>query len=97
MVPVKRLEIVIDAVHLPDLLDLLRAAGAPGWTIFRNLAGMGDRGERGHDQPTDVLSNVYILIAASPEQTQRIAEALRPLLARAGGLCLICDATSLRH
>ncbi|HMO26617.1 MAG TPA: hypothetical protein PKB10_10135, partial [Tepidisphaeraceae bacterium] len=59
--------------------------------------GMGDRGERGHDHPTDVMSNVYSLIAAGPEQAQRIADALRPMLTRAGGLCLVSDAMSLRH
>lgn len=94
---VKKLEIVIDAAHTPALLRALRNANAPGYTVFRDVQGMGDRGERSGDELTDVFRNCYVLVACSPEESQRITEAIRPLLQKYGGICLVTDAESLQH
>jgi nitrogen regulatory protein PII len=97
MKPVKRIEIVADAVFTEDLLAALRAAGAPGYTVMRNVAGFGERGERGADQPTDVLGNVLVLIAAEPELVPKLVDAVRPILTRFGGMCLVSDALWTLH
>lgn len=97
MVVVKRIEIVADATQLEPLLDRLRACGAPGWTVLKNVAGSGDRGERDADQPTDVLGNVMILVACDTTLAMTIVERVRPILSRFGGMCLVSDAMSAKH
>ena len=97
MTTVKRIEIVIDAAHTPDLLQALRDAGAQGYTVIRDVQGTGDRGERSGDELTDVFRNCYIIVACEPEMATQIVEAVRPMLRRHGGVCLISDAQWLRH
>lgn len=97
MKPVKRLEIVIDAAHTPALLRTVMEAGARGYTLIRDVQGMGDRGERSGDQLTDVFRNCYVLIACEPDQAERIVQQVRPLLERYGGMCLQSDAAWVKH
>ena len=97
MQTIKRIEIVVDAVQLDRMIGLIEKAGASGYTIIKDVAGQGHRGTRGADQPTDVLRNVMIIVAADVETTQKIADALRPLLKRFGGVCLVSDAQWLIH
>ncbi|MBX3730440.1 MAG: DUF190 domain-containing protein [Candidatus Sumerlaeia bacterium] len=97
MDPVKRVEIVTVAVAKPRLLEALERAGVPGYTILRAAEGYGDRGRRMADEVTAVFENMYVLVACSPEQAERVTVAVRPILERFGGICLISDATSIKH
>lgn len=97
MVAVKRIEIVADATQLEPLLERLRDCGAPGWTVLKNVAGFGGRGERDADQPTDVLGNVMILVACDEALAKTIVDRVRPILTRFGGICLVGDALSAKH
>ena len=97
MTPTKKLEIVIDATHTPELLAALKRAGAPGYTVIRNVEGTGDRGERAGDELTDVFRNCYIVVACPAERVEPLTDAVRPLLERHGGMCLCSDATWLEH
>jgi len=97
MTPAKRPEFVIEAAHTPGLLKALRQAGAPGWTIVRDVQGMGRRGERMGDELTDVYRNCYVLVACDPDVAETLIEAVRPVLDRHGGLCLVSDARWLRR
>ncbi len=94
---VQRIEIVIDAPHLPRMLRALTAAGAPGYTVVPGATGQGDRGEQRGDDVSGVSSNAYVLVAAEPDRVQPILDAVRPLLAAYGGLCLISEAQWLEH
>lgn len=97
MKAVKRIEIVIDAAHAPDVLAALRGAGAPGYTVFRDVNGMGDRGVRGGDSLGNVFRNCYVLVACDPHIADQIADAVGPLLKRHGGIYLVSDAEWLQH
>jgi PII-like signaling protein len=97
MEAVKRVEVVTVAVARPRLLEAVERAGAPGYTILRAAEGYGDRGRRMADEVTAVFENLYVLIACTPEQAERIADAIRPILERFGGICLVSDATSTKH
>lgn len=97
METVKRLEIIIDSMHTPRVVKALKATGATGYTIIRNASGAGDRGERRDDELTGVFGNSYILSACAPELAERVMDALRPLLKKYGGVCLVSDAQWLKH
>ena len=97
MTPMKRVEIVIDALELSAACALLDQAGVPGYTVIREVTGKGDRGDRGGDDLTGALKNGYILCACKDTQARAVAEAVRPLLKRLGGMCLLTDCLWVEH
>lgn len=97
MRPVKRIEIVIDSLELRKLLKNLEQVGVSGYTVIQDAVGMGDRGARAGDQLSDVLKNSYVIIACPEEQLQPLIDAIRPLLKRFGGICLVSDAQWIVH
>ncbi len=97
MTPIKRMEIVIDATHTPDLIDAIRAQGVAGYTVFRDVQGAGDRGVRRNDDPAGISGNCCVLIACEPGEMMKVVEAVRPLLETHGGMCLVSDAQWLKH
>ena len=98
MEPCKRIEIVIEEPLARRLAEQLAALGAPGYTLIPRARGSGDRGQRRGDEPTGTSTNCVFIIACSDEAVvQRIVDGIRPLLSRAGGICLISDALWVRH
>ena len=97
MIPVKRLEIVVDATYSPRIVKLLGEHGLTGWTLLRGASGAGDRGPRLADDITGVTSNHVIVTTCEPEALEGVIEELRGMLVRYGGMCLISDALWLRH
>ena len=97
MQQVKRIEIIIDTPEVPELLAVLRAQGVSGYTIFSNVTGAGDRGERRNDEPGGGSGNTCILTTTPPEKATALIEAIRPILKRRGGVCLVSDASWVKH
>jgi nitrogen regulatory protein PII len=97
MQAVKRVEIVTDTLELDRVLQLLTDAGVSGYTVIRNAEGKGHRGLRSGDDVTRVFQNSYVLVACSPEQVQAVVAAVRPVLKRVGGVCLVSDALWVLH
>ena len=97
MIPVKRLEIVIDAPHSTRVTELLSRLGLRGWTLLRGAAGAGERGRQFDDELTGVSSNHLILTTCPPDRLESLLEELRPLLVQCGGICLVSDAHWLLH
>ena len=97
MKPVKRIEIIIDVPEIPSLLALLRAEGVSGYSVFSPLTGTGERGERRNDEPGGGSGNACVLTAAPQEQATAIVNAIRPILSRRGGMCLVSDAEWVVH
>ena len=97
MQAVKRVEIVTDTLELDRILALLDKAGVSGYTVIRNAEGKGHRGIRSGDDLTSVFQNSYVLTTCSEEQLEKIVAAVRPVLKRIGGVCLVSDALWLIH
>ena len=70
MTPMKRVEIVIDALELSAACVVLDQAGVTGYTVIREVTGKGDRGDRGGDDLTGALKNGYILCACNDTQAR---------------------------
>lgn len=94
---VHRIEIVIDAGNAARAVDLLSRAGVDGYTLIRGVTGSGERGLRRGDEISGVSNNHYILTTCAPEKLDAVVSELRPLLERAGGVCLVSDARWLLH
>lgn len=97
MIPVKRLEIVVDARNSERVTEVLARAGLTGWTLVRNATGAGERGQRHGDGITGVSSNHVIVTTCPPDELDALMEEIRPLLTTYGGMCLVSDAQWLRH
>lgn len=98
MTPCKRIEIVIEAQLARRLAGCLDEAQAPGYTLIPRASGRGDRGRRRGDEPTGTDTNCVFIIACEDQNAvSRIVEAVRPLLSRFGGVCLVSDVLSLTH
>jgi hypothetical protein len=97
MEAVCRIEIVIAAPHSERVLALLDREGLHGYTLIRGVTGGGERGPQRGDEITGVSSNHYILTTCPPARLDAVTAALRPLLKKVGGVCLVSDARWLRH
>jgi len=97
MIAVKRLEIVVDALHGERITDLLGRHGLTGWTLVRGAKGAGERGRQHADEITGVSSNHLIITTCPPDRLDALLEDLRGMLERYGGMCLVSDASWLRH
>lgn len=98
MGPCKRIEIVIEDALSNKLARTLNELGIPGYTVIPGASGRGDRGHRRIDDPTGTLSNAVFIIACEDEMlAEKIVDAVRPLLSRSGGMCLVSDATWVKH
>lgn len=94
---VKRIEIITDALEMKEVTAVLEAHGVTGYTVIKNVIGKGERGLQSGDDLTDVFKNSYLLTTCPPEQVGEIVEAIRPLLKRRGGVCLISDSQWVVH
>ncbi len=90
-ISMKRVEIIIDAENLEELVKLLVDAGVRGYTVLKKAGGLGTRGTR---SPDDVLwqeENAVVILACKDDQANRIVKALRPKLKDFGAMCLLSD------
>lgn len=98
MKPCKRLEIVIEKPFSSRMADKLDEIGAPGYTVIEHASGSGDRGMRRGNDLTGASSNsVFIVACETQEEAEAIIDGIRPMLSRAGGICLVSDALWVRH
>ncbi len=98
MQAIKKVEIIIDYLESPRLLERIQKEGmAVGYTVIKEVVGSGGRGERTGDGFLGELTNSYILIACSEDEAKRIVEIVQPILKRFGGVCLVSDAMWVKH
>lgn len=97
MQPVKRIEVIIDSPHLHSVVKVIEQAGISGYSVIRDVTGVGDRGARSGDELTDVFKNCYVMTACPEEKLSQLVVAIRPLLKQFGGVCLVSDAQWIIH
>lgn len=87
--PMKRVEIVIEALELQKLLALVERAGASGYTVIPQVYGKGHRGIRTDLGFSDVLRNVMVIVIARDEVAERITRDVGRLLERCAGILTV--------
>ena len=98
MQAIKKVEIIIEYMELPRLLEVIKKeVVAVGYTVIKEAIGAGGRGEMAGDGFSGEFTNSYILIACSEDEANRIVEIVRPMLKQFGGVCLVSDAMWVKH
>jgi nitrogen regulatory protein PII len=92
MQPIKRIEIIASSYETSRILERMEQAGAPGYTLIRDVAGKSQWGSAGDDLPVTMLGNSYIISFCPDEKVEAIVEAIKPVLDRYGGVCYVSDA-----
>lgn len=94
---VKKVEIVTISLEMSKVLEVLEEVGITGYTVIRDVVGKGERGLTSNDLEKDVLSNRYVMTVCTAEQEELLVEAIRPILKKFGGVCIVSDAKWIRH
>lgn len=91
LIPLKRIEIVVDEEALGKLIELLQTTGVRGYTTIKQAGGLGSRGERRPDDYALQEKNAVVILACEEKQAERVIMTLRPRLKEFGGMCLVSD------
>jgi nitrogen regulatory protein PII len=91
MKPVSKVEIIIDSVEVENVAKLLDEIGVTGYSIINDVVGKGSRGVRSGYGLTDLFKNSYIMVVCDEKEMHRIVEAIRPIVKKFGGICIVSD------
>lgn len=92
----KRIDLFITDRELARICEAIRRAGAPGYSVVRHVTGMGLAGEISEAMDFSGLgANAHVIVFCTPEQADAVRSAVKPVLARYGGVGFLADAEPL--
>ena len=97
MKSVKRLEIITGPIEFRQIVTVMEATGMTGYAIIREVLGKGDKKVDSWDSLTSEVENLMIVTTIGEDRLQELVEAIRPILKRFGGSCLVSDAAWVIH
>jgi nitrogen regulatory protein PII len=97
MLDVKRVEIVINSAFIDRTLEILDQVKVSGYTVIKETSGKGDRGASCDDLSCNYHGSFIMTVCTNDKQLNYLVEKLKPLLKKAGGVCLIDDAKWIKH
>lgn len=93
----KRIEIVAEALLLDRLLELIKEAGATGYTVHHYVSGADFNGRRGEpDDLSLVLKNIQLNVIADDEVAERIVEGCAEFFDDYAEIVVISDVEVIR-
>lgn len=93
----KKIEVVIEGEHLPFLQDLMGRAGLTGYTLVRDVAGMGHHGAHSGRLIYNDIGSYVMAIGVGPEpQVLAIVEGLKPFFGEHPGVLFVSDTSVIR-
>ena len=97
MKSVKRVEIVVEAAEINNFFEILKKVDVSAYTLIRHVGGQGERGERRPEEFVYEVENAYFIVACDEAQAEALVAAVRPILVKSGGMCLVSDAIWVIH
>jgi hypothetical protein len=89
----KRIDLFITDRELAPICQAIREAGAPGYSVMRHVTGLGVAGEISEAMDfSGVGANAHVIVFCTPEQAEAVRGAVKPVLARFGGVGFLADA-----
>lgn len=93
----KKIEVVVHAEDHDLVEDLLHAAGVGGWTMIRDVAGMGHGGfHQGKTIFNDQSGLVMFVGVAEPQTIAEVARGLARLFEKRPGVTFLSDVEVIR-
>ncbi|MBK1667950.1 transcriptional regulator [Rhodovibrio sodomensis] len=93
----KKIEIVVKGQQEKFVCDLLQSCGVTGYTLIRDVAGMGHHGFHEGRLLFNDQASLVMTMAVAPEATIRaVASGLKPLLEKHSGVMFVTDTQVLR-
>ncbi|MBW4564416.1 MAG: transcriptional regulator [Mojavia pulchra JT2-VF2] len=93
----KKIEIVTNSLELQRVLEILEKGSVFGYTVIEDVTGNRDRGRVFNDLETHTLTNGYVISICTEQQEQELVKAIKPVLKKFGGVCIVSDAKCIRH
>lgn len=93
-----KVEIITDALEVEGIVKLLDEVGVSGYSIIsKEVTGKGRRGIRSGDKLTDLFKNSYIMVVCNEVEMHKIVEAIRPVIKKFGGVCIVSEVVLRIH
>lgn len=93
----KKIEIVISGEHEEDVTEIMQQASIPGFTLLRNVSGMGHGGyHEGKLLYNDKASQVMFIAVGSEEAIVRLTRGMKTLFQKNSGVMFISDVDVIR-
>lgn len=96
MKPIKKVEVIVESVAVPQVLALLDRQGFSSYTLIPGVYGKGDSGES-LGGISGEFNNSYLVIVCDEARVSDLVELVRPVLKRFGGVTLVTDALWVKH
>jgi nitrogen regulatory protein PII len=94
---IKKIEIITDYAFQSRLVKLIDATGVSGYTVLKDVAGKGLRGNKDGHGIAGGFKNCYIMVCCSEEEAKKVVEAIKPSISKYGGICIVSDAHWVIH
>ena len=94
---VMKVEIITDALEVENVTKLIDEIGVSGYSIIEDVIGKGHRGVRSGYELTDLFKNTYIMVVCNEVEMHKIVEAIRPIIKKFGGMCIVSDVVMRIH
>lgn len=88
MKAITKIEIIIEQVQLPLILDLLKQLNISGYTLIKDLIGSGIHGEYDGQELNELMKNSYFIILVPEEKGNALIQQTEPILAKIGGVII---------
>ena len=94
---VKKVEIIVPGEHEATVTELMKAAKVSGFTLIRNVSGLGHSGfHEGKLLYNDVSSLVMFIVVAPEEVITDIAIGMKTLLEKNSGVMFVSEVSVAR-
>ncbi len=91
MKSMKKIEVIIEAIYVNKLLEIFANHNISGYTIIRDIEGLGAHGLKTADDACDLFSNNYIFTVCEEEIFLFMKEDIRAFVQKYGGKCIVID------
>ena len=93
----KKVEIIVKGEKQSFIRDLLAECGATGYTVIRDVAGMGHEGFHEGRLLFNDQASLVMFVAVAPEGSiRKVARGIKPLLEKNSGVMFVSDTSVVR-
>ena len=88
MQEITKIEIIVEQVQIPRILNLLQQLNISGYTLIKDIIGSGIHGEYDGQELSDLMKNSYFIILIPEEKANALVQLAKPFLTKCGGVIM---------